>query len=261
MSYTPEEVKKRRKERRKKIRRKRIKSALIVLLILALCVFTVLSLTVLFPVKQISANGSMLYTEQQIIKASKITQDSNIFRVTEKEISQNVQTRLPYIDTVKIKKVLPDKIILNVTDAKEYLCYKTGDKFCVVSKNNICLNIYDKIPDGVFLVKCKKVRCEIGKSVVFEDNETRKIKDEIIEKLDEQGILINEIDVSKKFNITLKIENRFNVSLGENTDLDKKINHLAGMIKNIEGEKTGNIDLSMWKSDNAKGSFTSSSFE
>ena len=85
MTYSQDEVKRRRAERRRKIRRKRIITGFISFLIVSVIVFAILSVTVLFPVKRVSVTGSKIYTANQIVKASEVTQNSNIFLVSSKK--------------------------------------------------------------------------------------------------------------------------------------------------------------------------------
>ncbi len=261
MADTKEQIEKRRKARRRKIRKKRLKAALIILLITAVCVFAVLCLTVLFPVKRVTASGSRLYNEKQIIKASGINEDYNIFTISKKDITDNIISNLPYIDSVDIKKELPDSIILTVTDAKEYLCYKNGDKYYAVSKNNIVLNIYDKAPEELILVNCNKAVFKIGKKLDFSDDQEKQLNDSIIKLINEKKIAVNGIDITDKFDIKLKMAGRFNISLGDRTDLENKMAHLAAMLNNIEENKTGTIDLSMWSKKDPKGTFVSRNIE
>ena len=56
--------------------------------------------------------------------------------------------------------------------------------------------------------------------------------------------------------LKVKVENRFEVLLGTQNNLEEKVKHLGGMIREIDPEKQGKINLSMWTLDNPQGTFT-----
>ena len=89
------DVQKRRAERRKKIRRRRLKIAFIFFLIIAVVIFAIMCFTVLFPIKRISVSGSEIYSKTEIIKASGLTTDDNLFVVSEDKIEENIRKSLP----------------------------------------------------------------------------------------------------------------------------------------------------------------------
>ena len=98
-------------ERRNKSRKNKYKKARIVVAIvacLAICavVVCVLSLTVLFKVEAVNVFGSTTYTAEEVISAAGVVLGDNLIRVSEDEISQNLQKKLPFINEVVIEKQL-----------------------------------------------------------------------------------------------------------------------------------------------------------
>ena len=73
-----DEFLKKRAERQRKIRKRRLKLMLLLFVVAALCTGVVLSLTVLFPIKDITATGSKIYTEKEIVKYSGISLEDNL---------------------------------------------------------------------------------------------------------------------------------------------------------------------------------------
>ncbi len=256
MADTQAAVNKRRKQRRRRIIRKRIFTAFIVLLLIAAIVMAILSLTVLFPVKNVTATGSKLYTSAQIVKASGLGSDDNIFTFSEKEVEESIHKILPYVDTVKISRTLPDSVKLTVTDAKEYESYLVDGKYYAVSKNGYVLNQYNEQPEGTFLTVCEGVSCKIGYKIEFKDDNSSELVAAIKENLEKEKININSIDVSDKYDIVVGVEGRFEVFLGEESNLKEKIAHLGSMIESIGENRAGTINLTMWTSQKSEGTFT-----
>lgn len=256
MPDTREDIARRRAARQKRIRKRRLIIALIFLLITAVVVGAVMSVTVLFPVTNVTASGSKIYSEAQIVKSSGVNSEDNLFTLTQKEVIRSLQRALPYIDTVSLERSLPGSIHIKVTDAKEYACYKIDDMYYAVSSKGMVLKQYDSPPENTFNIVCGGVTCRIGSPIIFEDENMNALIDELINLLDSHNIKTESIDVTDKYNITVMADGRFEVLLGTESDLDRKIAHLESMIKSIEPERSGKINLSMWTSKKTEGSFT-----
>jgi len=244
-----------RKERQKKIRKRRLKIFFALFVILMLVIGVILSLTVLFPIKNITANGSKVYPASEIIKYSGIDTDDNLFTVSEKETLQKLRVKLPFIETVKFDRSLPDTLNIKVTDAKEYACYNIEDKYFTVSQDGWVLNSYDEKPENVILIKCNNVKCKEGSAAEFSDDSSHNLAQMIIDQLLKMKIEVDYVDITQTTELKAKVNGRFVVNFGTSVDLEPKVKHLASMMKEIGENKTGNIHLNMWNSQNTQGTF------
>lgn len=254
-----DEFLKKRKARQRRIRKRRMIIGFSLFLVLLAVVGIILSLTVLFPIKNITAKGSERYTAEQIISSSGITLGDNLFVSSFK--TNGLREKLPYIESVKIKRTLPDSITITVKDALPYACYYGDGAYCTVSRSGYVLEIAEEKPESLLEVRAVGVKCTLGKAVSFSSEKSEELITEIGKLADEYGVSLNCIDVTDELNITLKTENRFIVNLGTSNFLQNKFAHLSGMIKNIEETKTGKINLSMWTESNTEGTFVAGSIE
>ncbi|MBQ8203456.1 MAG: FtsQ-type POTRA domain-containing protein [Clostridia bacterium] len=248
-------------ERRKKRRKRRLIAGFVVFLITALSVAAVLSVTVLFPVKTVKATGSKLYTEEQIVKSSGISEENNLFTLSAQAVTENLVRNLPYIDSVELKREIPDKITIVVKDASEYACFFADDVYYVISKGGRVINAYTEQPENTFLIVGCTAKCKVGQMIEFDGEDNKELVFSIAENLDNKNVFINKINVSDEYNITLTVEGRFNVILGSKINADKKIAQLSSMIESMEKDATGRIDLSIWTEDNRTGSFVAGDIE
>ena len=255
------EVNETKEMRRKKRRKRRLLVGFIVFMITAMSVAAVLSITILFPVKTVKAKGSKLYTEKQIIKSSGITEENNLFTLSAEAVTKNLVRNLPYIDSVELKRELPDTITIIVKDATEYASFFADDVYYVISRGGRVINAYTEQPENTFLIEGCTAKCKVGQMARFEDEKNRKIIFDLAEELEKENIFINKINISDKYNITLTVEGRFNVILGSEIDAEKKIAQLGSMIENMDKNATGRIDLSIWSEENRKGSFVAGDIE
>ena len=121
------EAAKKAKAQKKKRRRRRLITTLVIVLVTAVVVLCVLSLTVFFKISTVSVSGSVTYTAEEIISAAGIDIGDNLILINQNKLSQKLQTKLPFIDEVKVEKTLPDKVKLIVKETKEEI-YFSNDR-------------------------------------------------------------------------------------------------------------------------------------
>lgn len=255
MNKNVDDFQKRRAQRQKKIRRRRIKTTLIVMLFMALITVAILCLTVFFPVKSITAKGSGIYSSAEIVKHSGITTDNNVFTFSSKRVTERLQKKLPYIDSVEIKRNIMGEVKISVKDANEYICYYIKGNYYTVSRKGWVLKKYGERPEGITMINCENVVCRVGESVVFNDEGTKTTLETMLKQIDAYKISTDEINLLNPLEITIIADGRFSVNLGTNGSIDKKLAHLSGMIKEIAPERSGFINLSMWTPEKTEGTF------
>ena len=75
---------------------------------LVICAAIAVALTLFFKVERIDVIGAERYTQQKIIDASGIQIEDNMFFMNKYEVSDQITSALPYIETVQIRRALPD---------------------------------------------------------------------------------------------------------------------------------------------------------
>ncbi|MBR6502657.1 MAG: FtsQ-type POTRA domain-containing protein [Clostridia bacterium] len=246
------DVNKRRAARQKKARQKQLKILLIFFIILAIVTLIIMCFTVFFTVNKINVTGSKIYSKSDIVKASQITTDDSWFFVSEDEVEENIRTKLPFVDSVELKRDFPDKIQLIITDAKEHSYYFSNNKYYVLSDKGYILNEQKNIPENAFEIKTHGISGKPGQKAVYKNVAEQDLVNNLIQNLQVYNIEIDEIDVTSLLQIKLKIEGKYTVLLGKNEYIEEKIKHLSSMIDNITDEANV-IDLSMWEPDKREG--------
>ena len=77
--------------------------------VLAACV-------VFFRVNRVSVEGNVRYAEQEIINVSGIQVGDNLVTLPRKQIAEFISTELPYVESVSIRRRLPDGIVIVVEE-------------------------------------------------------------------------------------------------------------------------------------------------
>lgn len=254
-----DEFTRKRKARQRKIRKRRIKIFIGFLVVALLITCAVLSLTVLFPIDSITVTGSEKYTAEEILSAASIKKGDNLF--TAKADAGAMAKKLPYVQSVQTVRKLPGSLTLKVKDAAEYACYKADGKYFTVSRSQHVLNRCDEPPENMLLILAGNVSCKVGEDVQYGDNKAGGLIEQIEKSAEEYSLTLNRIDITDELAISVKTEGRFVVNFGTSNGLDGKFAHLASMIKNIDAQKTGTVNLSMWSSSNTEGTFVEGTAE
>lgn len=254
-----DEFTRKRKARQRKIRKRRIKIFIGFLVVALLITGAALSLTVLFPIDSITVTGSEKYTAEEILSAASIKKGDNLF--TAKADAGAMAKKLPYVQSVQTVRKMPGSLTLKVKDAAEYACYKADGKYFTVSRSLHVLNRCDEPPENMLLILAGNVSCKVGENVQYGDNKAGGLIEQIEKSAEEYSLTLNRIDITDELAISVKTEGRFVVNFGTSNGLDGKFAHLASMIKNIDAQKTGTVNLSMWSSSNTEGTFVEGTAE
>lgn len=105
-----------RRHNRPKRRRGRFSGLYKVLSALIVAAAVVLACVVFFRVNSVEVEGNARYTAEEIIEASGIKTGDNLIGLSRGRVSAAICTQLPYVENVSIKKVLPDGVVLKVTE-------------------------------------------------------------------------------------------------------------------------------------------------
>ncbi|MBO4467989.1 MAG: FtsQ-type POTRA domain-containing protein [Clostridia bacterium] len=248
-----DEVAKRRAYRRKKARKKRVIIGFVLFLIIGLSVLIALSLTVLFPIKNVTFSGNKIYTEEQLEEGLQI-KGKNFFTISEKKIVANGREKLPYVESVKIGRKFPDTVSVEVTEAKEFAVYNVKGGYYAVSKDGYVLSKKPSKPEGVVEIKTDLSKVKIGEKIDYSDGALEETIETLIDKLDKKKIKIDYIDLTSKTDITVGIlDGRFKVMFGSKLNIERKIDHLCVMLGKISDGDKGTINLSSWSESDPTG--------
>lgn len=256
MKKPRDEFERRRALRRKKIRRRRLLIGFITFMLFAAVVFAVLSVTVLFPVKTVNAGGKSRYSAEEIIKASGITQKNNIFTLSDEKTVEAIKKKLPYAGKITVTRKLPDTVNISIeSELKEFAYIHSDDGYYVVSDDFTVLNLYAERPEQLFAINCSGIGCKVGEKADFSKNKNGESLKRLINELVGSEIQVNAVKIGDSGVLSAVVSGRFKVNFGTAVDMQGKVAHLAGMLKAIEPDKTGRIDLSMWNSSTSEGTF------
>lgn len=242
-------------------RRKKIRTAVLLIsaFVLVAVVLIILSYTVLFPISNITVNGNTLYGADKITEISGVEPGDKLFAVSEKQVRENLTVKLPYIKSVKIKRVLFSAIEITVSETSDAYCYCLNGKYFTADTDNKALAVFDSKPQGITEVTVAELS-EINLGYIIDiGEENLKTVNEIYKILTDVNMKIDSLDISNASAVNATVEGRFSVNFGTMQDIDRKTEHLRAMIENINlkngSTATGKINLSVWSTEKREGYF------
>lgn len=249
-------------QRRKRRRKKRAIALLSFFLILCVITLVVLCFTVFFKIETISVSGDTRYTQDQIILASGVGIDQNLLLLNDRQIVERIQTALPYIDSVKMRRKLPTSLELTVTEATDELCLLSSGSYYTATRTGKVLSVCEEQPTSLMLVRLSdEAQLQSGYELVYGSNNEKELLARYLTLEENYGVQINTIDLTDVYDSYIKIENRFIVKFGSTLDFELKAAHLNAMLKKMSSDKQGIIDLSGWTQQKPEAFFTERSIQ
>lgn len=213
-----------------------------------------LSLTVFFKTEIVTAQGSGIYAEQQIVDASGINSDNNLFLLDKEEISARITRQLPYIGTVTIERKLPNTVVIEVTDTYASYAVENSDGTYTLmdAEFKVLDNASAQNPADTIIISNAQIKtADPGTAVVFSDAATQ-------ERITQIAQAVAETDMAQATEIYTKginsnyivYMNRITFELGSLDNIeDKIIRGLASCEKLDENGSNmrGNLNLTVDK--------------
>ncbi len=253
------------KKARKPKRKKRRGNYILIYLMVAILILgaiATLSLTVLFGIETVKVEGDSRYSVEQILAAADVPVGENLLRYKKEEASAAIKSQLPYIDEVKIKKVLPGTVEITVEDAVPAFAFVEEDRYLLVSESGRALEYVETKPDGFILIfGAAFSEPVLGQAMPYEQEDHLALITALLDEIEKQEFTgVKEIDLRSSTEITMLYEDRVKLLVGTSNDLDYKISFAKKLLAGeIESDAKGELDLSRLSDENSDAYFRAAS--
>jgi len=236
-------------DQRKK--RLRIKNLLLVLVISVFIIAAASALMVtFFKIDTIIVEGSQRYDYQSLVDASGISEDDLIYMISESDVGKKLYGTFPFIRSVSIVREYPSTVIIQIEEEIPKFYFEFKDEYFVVGSKMKVLERYteyermvsvygDLIP--VVLPQIKSAIVSFDVTFLSEKQSKHVLK--AIDLLYECDMLeyITLIDLSLRFEMNVKYDDRITVEFGGVDDFEDKLDFAHGIIKTYSSKATGII--------------------
>ena len=210
----------------------------------------IFAMSVFFKVEKIDVSGNSKYSKEQIISASGIHTGDNLFFINRIGAGSRVVVKLPYIDSVKITRSLPNRVTITVEESKAVACISSGDELWSVSSTGKFLSkLSDKDAELLPRIKGLSVSgAQVGEQISVSGDDKPKLDYllDILYQVQARSLVdkVANINVSDIAKASFEYDDRFVVILGENNNTEYKFGKLLSAVSQLKADDAGTLELS-----------------
>lgn len=217
--------------------------------------------TVFFQVETVAVSGNSRYTQEQIVQAAGIQTGDNLFRMNKNRMIQDVLQKLPYIETLTIRRSYPNAVIIQVQewaaaarverpDARPDYVDGTAE----LAQDDWLISVGGKLlerggGDGTAIPVSglTPIAPRAGTALAVPREEQGKLSGllALLQALEqrEENARVSQIDVSSASCLLLRYDGRFTVKMSYSGDMDYQLRVLDQVAEDQPEGKTGTVDL------------------
>lgn len=202
--------------------------------------------TPVYDVEGVIVEGNDSVTEKTIIDASGIKLGESIFKVSISDVKNNL-SKVAFVDSAKVRFVLPDKIKIIVKERQESAYISFIGNYIGIDDTGKILEVKQKAENVskpvVYGLSIENF--EIGSTIYTQNEEGKNILYSILQQIsvNEVGDKIKYIDVNDDDNIRLTLSNDIEVKLGSLDNIKYKMAYLKSVIEEIKDVNGGVLDI------------------
>lgn len=234
--------------KKRKIILKIIRTIILIGILIGTLIYILLS--PLFNIKDVTVTGNNKLSGEEIISLSEIRTEENIFKTSKNDIKNKIKTN-PYVENVKIRRKLPDKVEIIVVERVATYMLPFANSYVYINNQGYMLEITSQKANLPIItgVSTPEENLHEGERLLSEDLVKLGEVLQIIESANANGIqeLITKIDISNRQDYTIMLEKEKKlVHMGDVSNLSTKMSYINKIIQDeagIEGEIFVNTDL------------------
>ena len=214
-----------------------IKWTILVAMLIAAIIF--LFTTPIFNIKEIHVIGNDKISNEEIVSLSKLQLEENLFNNRKSNIIKAIKEN-PYVESVQVKRKIPDVIELIINERKATYCIQILNSYAYINEQGYILEISEQKPNLPLLKGTKTLEEELvaGGRICLEDLEKLPTLYKIIEsaKNIEISDMITTTDFTNVYEYNLYLESKNKtVHLGDASNLTNKMLYVKAILDAEEG--------------------------
>lgn len=234
-----------RNNRRRKRNKRRFGLLFRLLAVVTVLIAVTFGATVFFKLEEVSVSGNQRYTAQQLVEASGLTVGDNLFQINKYNVASDILEKLPYVQSVSIRRVLPSGILLTVTESGAAGQIESEGSIWLVSVGGKLLEEAGDT-DVVQISGLTLLSPRAGTSMAVSQKEQDRLQGllGLLAALEERSMMgqVSAIELTPT-RILLRYEGRYDVRLPISCDFVYKLRALEAAVDQQENYVTGTMDL------------------
>ena len=222
------------------------------ILVLITAVFCTLVYNMFFVIKDIGAEGSEIYSSDTLTEVSGIEAGTTLYSFKAADAEEEIIFRCPYIKSAEISRTLPNKVTITVEDDSAYYITKIWDHYVVLSSGLKVLDIQSEKADAALIeLVLPPVSYSVGGRVIeFEDPRDERFIRSILDEVANSSLgtagMVDKIDLSNEYAISIQSAGKYLMQIGDETNCDLKLRMAYKTVtsKDFEAGTPARINLS-----------------
>lgn len=235
--------------KKKRNRRKnngRFVTAALVLIVIAVLI----GVSAFIRITEIEVIGAVTYTEEEIISLSGIQPGDNLLLLNESNAAISICRAAPYIDEVSIKRELPDRVEIIVTESVPLAYVRAGGALWKLDKKCKLLERTETGADeDLFELRgVEPISPSVGQIIALGVGEETRLLyiQNVLAAIYERGLAekTTYLDAEKISRLEFGYDGRFTVKIGFGNDIEAKFTMLERVLNDLGKSERGIIDIS-----------------
>lgn len=232
--------------KRMRRRRRLMPIYIFTVLVLTACLGISLSMTLFFNVSSILVKGTASqYSPEEIANACGVDRGDNLLRLDIKELENQIESEMIYIENANVSKKYPDAVVIDVQACHESYNIFFDNGILVTSESGkIITNSTESEENLPAVYGFNPVVLTPGLHISSSDDTKNIIFKTLTEVMsDEMNYPITSIDMSDKYNIVVVFDDRIEFSLGNWNEIPYKITLAEAVIDRLGDDKKGYLTM------------------
>ena len=216
---------------------------------LVICSAIAAALILFFKTQNFVVSGNRRYTEQEIIDSTGVEIGDNMFLLNKFAISRQITAQLPYIETVSIRRSLPDTLVITVEECEAVAAILQDNAGWLVSSGGKILEEVTSAQAAQYpqITGVELLMPSVGEMIEFpaSGNATEEQVLGLLSALEERGMLgeLESIYCSDRDELVMSYDGRFQVVMNYDDNFTQDLEALEEVIAKLQPNETGTIIL------------------
>ena len=219
------------REKQQRRRRRRTLRILAISPLIALVFVAILSLFT--RINTVIVRNPTVYSSLEIAEHFPFSVGDSLFTVNRNKMAEEISVACPYVKSAKVSYKLPSDLEITLIPATVAFAVRTETEVILIDRDFKVLEVVDRIPNGVVAVDGMEIiSYKVGYPLDENENIQVSIVRELLSELTERGLdkHTSHMDLSKKYNISLRVYDVISVYLGNSENFDAKLNMLVKLL-------------------------------
>jgi cell division protein FtsQ len=205
--------------------------------------------TVFFKVEYFAVYGNSHYTAEEIIRATGIAYDDNLFLMDKFRIIDKMMSEMIFLESVEIRRVLPGTLKITVSEVQIAGAIESNGEYWLCDQNGRLLEKQSTPPSNTTLIVGVTLdKPAAAKLIATEEREKQQPLLALLPALFESGLSsgVTKISLEKIYELTIWYGEGFEILLGKSDSLLDKCRRLSLLLPQLqsEGRTAARIDAS-----------------